>query len=1092
MVTFEAEIGALDFAEIDAALARARAAIEQAQQLSLGDLNPAALLGDLGTAIEAVGEVRLDAATVNELGGQALATLGTLVTLPDFAGLDDVVDGLERLAEQLAVPAAVFSGSGDGTAVLDRVFAALSGSLDLETLLHEITDRAVRALEVTMPTEFAEPMRALSALAGEPKPAELLDILGTIFAGLDIAAVGRLVGAAEGAIALVVGAGDAGPLRAAVDAVHLRLDGAYRLMAAPDVDVSALVAAIDDVGAAVDLVGSALPRFAAGLGADLRTAANAVSVLDLTGSLDGIVANLPLPGEDIPRELVASLDGMAAHLEQISGPAVTAAMAAMKDEVLAAAGLDQLADLLSGMDAVFAEAGAQLDRLPVRQLRDDAVAALVGCQQEVLSFDGFSFLDEAVAPIRDLETKIRTLDTRTVTDAVNAVVDQLNGLLADADVTPVRDAVGAVVGPLGDIVERLVPFVKQVADQLGKVVDQLTGIDFDAAGTATLDLLHGIRAQVADAVGGGDVPEPVKAVVAGAAAVLREMDVSAKLTAPFGGAVKLIDVGALVEPIQGTWHVAGDALAKATPAALIAELDPPFQDLVAALDGLSLQPLIDSVQRLFDDAVAELGRLDPRTLVAPLETRFQDLVRELTAALDPAPLFAPLRAAYQALHQLLDEIDVAATLHSVLGGLVDMPHQMSSRLGGRLQEGLSGAAPAQVAAADFRLGDVLRPLALFLGEVRVKLARLGGNALGPVLAELAAATRSLRELTDTATGFAVRLGDAVDTRLAWLSPTSGAGPLAQLRSDLESFQMAVQTLDVDAAARVRLTASAGAVQFDARVHLDAHVEATEQATQLRGTADSAALGRSLRLLGRALDEALPAELLTGHLDPTAATDAFLDAVFDRVDPSDLADQLDAIGARIEARFVALAEELANGLFALIAAVFNSIEPLMPNSVIKRLQDGIDGVLARFTALDPAPIEEEVRAVVHAAISLLAVHSPAALAAELGHVFEACLNRIRSLSPATLFAGADPFAPIKAQLETMKPSVILAPLVTETAEFTVALDAIASIDLTFAVGAVDELKQNFETVLEGVQREWNALLDELARISGGVSVSVSVG
>ncbi|WP_319453022.1 MULTISPECIES: hypothetical protein [unclassified Mycobacterium] len=1091
-MTFEAELNGLDFAEIDATLARARTAIEQAQQLSLGDLNPAALLGDLGIALEAAGQVRLDATSINQIGGQALSALGSLVTLPDLSGLEEVVEGLERLAEGLAVPAAVFSGSGDGKAVLDRVFRALSGSLDLETLLGEITDRAVGAFDVSIPDEFAGPMRALSALAGDPKPAELLEILGTVFTGLDIAAVGRLVGAAESALALVVGAGDAGPLQIAVDAVHLRLDAAYQLMAVPVVDVSALLKAIDEVGFAVDVVGTALPRFAAGLGTDLRTAGNLLSGLDLTGSLDGLVAALPLPGEDMPRELVASLDGMAQFLEQLDGAAVTAAIAAMKDELLAAAGLDQLADLLSGLDEVFAQAGAQLDRLPLRKLRDDAVAALVGCQQAVLSFDGFSFLDEAVAPIRDLETKIRTLDTSAVTDSVSTVVDQLNDLLADVDVTPVRDAVAAVIGPLGDIVERLVPFVEQVADQLKQVVDQLNGIDFDVAGTATLDLLHGIREQVADAVGGGDVPEPVKAVVAAAAAVLRELDLSAKLTAPFGDAVATIDVSALVAPLEGTWHVAGEALAKATPAALIAELDPPFADLVAALDGLSLAPLIDAVQRLFDDAVTELRALDPRTLVAPLEARFQDLVRELTAALDPAPLFAPVHAAYRALHELLDEIDVAATLHSVLGGLADMPHQMSSRLGGRLQEGLSGAAPAAVAAAGFQLGDVLRPLALFLGEVRVKLARLGAGVLGPVLAELAAATRGLRELTDTATGFAVRLGDAVDTRMAWLSPTSGSGPLAQLRTDLESFQMAMQTLDVSAGARVQLTASAGAVQFDARVHVDAHAEATEQASSLRGTADSAALGRSLRLLGRALDEALPAELVTGGLDPLAAIDAFLDAVFDRVDPSDLADQLDAIGARIEARFVALAAELANGLFLVVDAVFASIEPLMPASVIKRLQDGIDAVLARFTALDPTPIEDEVRAVVHAAISLLAVHSPAALAAELGYVFDACIARIAALSPATLFAGADPFAPVKAQLETMKPSDLLSPLVAETKQFTVALDTIASIDLTFAVGAVDELKLNFATVLDGVQREWNALLDELARISGGVSVSVSVG
>lgn len=1091
MVTFEAEINALDLTEIDVALARARAAIEEAQGVSL-NLNPSALLGDLGTAMNAVGGAGLDPAALNELGMQAIEALGGLIELPDLAGIEEIVGGFDKLTDRLSVLVAVFSGGGDGKDVLDRVFATLSGSLDLESLLAEITDRAVRAFEIAIPDEYAAPMRALSALAGNPEPAQLLDILGSVFTGLDIAAVADQVNAAERALKLVATAGDAGPLQAAVDTVGLRLDAAHRLMAAPDVDVAALLAAIKEIGAAVDHVAAVLPRFATGLVADLRTAANTLSDLDLVGSLDELIARLPLPGEDIPRQLVDSLEGMADFLEQIDGAAVTAALAAMKDELLAAAGLDQLTDLLSGMDKVFDDAGALLDQLPARQIRDDAVAALVAAQQKVLSFDGFSFLDDAIAPVRALDNKIRTLDLSAVTDAVDAVKQQLDALTADVDVNPVREAVDAVVDPLGDIVERLVPFVEGVAQQLSTLVDSLTAIDFDAAGAATLDVMHGIRSQVADAVGSGDVPEPVKVAVAAAAAVLRKMDVSVQLTKPFDESIELIDIAKLLEPIEGTWRVAGDALAKATPAALITELDPPFEKLLDALDKVGPQQLIDEVQRLFDDVVVQLRKLDPRALVVPLETRFQSLVAEATASLDPAPLFAPWRAAYRALTALLDKIDVTATLHSVLKGLGDMPHQLTTRLGDRLQAGVSGAVPAPVAADGFQLGDVLRPLALFAGEIRAKLSELGGAAVGPPLAGLASATRGLRSLTDPDGGFAALLGDAVDTRMAWLDPNSGSGPLAQLRTDLESFQMAVQAIEVDAAAHAQLTASAGEVQFDARVHIDTDGEAVVQAKLIRSTSDSATLGRSLRLLARALDAALPAELLTGALDPTTDTDAFLDAVFARVDPSGLADELDAIGGRIEARFGALAEELGNGLFLLIDSVFAGIEPLMPDSVINRLQGGIDRVADRFTVLDPGPIEEEVRDIVKAAISLLAVHSPAALAAELGTVFDSCVDRIQSLAPATLFAGADPFADAKTQLVAMKPSTILEPLVDKTKKFSVALDAITNIDLDFAVGAVGELKQKFHIVLDGVEREWNALLDELSRVSGGVSVNVSVG
>ncbi|MBT2500878.1 hypothetical protein J7E25_17425 [Agromyces sp. ISL-38] len=1088
MVTFVAEINGLDFTAIDAALGRARDAMQRARELSLGDLDPTALLGELGPAIGAAAEVQLDAAHLEQLGRQALDALAGLIDLPDLSGVEEVLDGFGELADRLATVAQVFGG-GDGD-VLDRIFGALSGSLDLDTLLREITDRASKVLGVTIPEEYRRPIESLAALARDPKPGELLDILGSVLTDLDLADVNRLVGSAGQVLKLVTDAGDDAPLEAAIAAVRVRLDAAYTLMEAPEIDVDQLLAAIDAVGAAVDGVAAVVRTFAAGLATDLRTAANALPALDLTAKIDGWLAALPLPGEDIPRTLVESLEGMAEFLEQVDGAAVTAAMAAMKDELIAASGLDRLADLLAGLDEVFDDAGGLLDRLPVRRLRDDAVAALVSAQQAVLSFDGFDFLDAGVAPIRELDAKIRGFDPSAVTDAIDGLVTQLNDLLADVDLGPVRAAVDAVIDPLGEIVDRLVPFVQQVADQLAEVVDELDGIDFEVAGTATLDLMHGIREQVADAVGGGDVPAPVAAAVAAAAAVLRELDLAAELDAPFERAAGSIDIGGLIGPIEEIWRVAGDALRKATPAALIAELDPPFDELLAALDALSLQPLIDALQDVFDGLIVQIGRADPRALVAPLEAAFQDVVRTLAATLDPAPIFAPLRAAYQALRDLLDRIDIEATLQGVLGGLADMPHQLTTRLGTQLQSGVSGAAgPIPAAAGSFELGDILRPLALFLGEVRSRLAAMPGGVLGPVLAELAGATRGLRALTDPETGFAVRLGDALDARLAWLDPNAGDGPLANLRTDLESFRMAVAGLQVSAQASARLTASAAGVQFDARVEVD-DAEVAPHAAGLRVASDSADLGRSLRLLARALDAALPTELLTGQLDPVAATDAFLDAVFDRIDPTDLADRLDAVGARIEVRFVALADELASGMFQLVDALFESIEPLMPATVIARLQAGIDRVLARFEALDPAPIEEEVRAVVRAAISLVAVHSPAALAAELGAVFDSCIAQVRAFSPATLFAGADPFAPIRAQLETLRPSVVLADLVPRTAQFTAALDTIGTIDLEFAVGVVADLRAAFEAVLDGVQREWNALLDELSEIS--VSASVSVG
>ena len=377
-----------------------------------------------------------------------------------------------------------------------------------------------------------------------------------------------------------------------------------------------------------------------------------------------------------------------------------------------------------------------------------------------------------MAPVRTLETKVREIDLSSITDAVQTAVDEINGIFADFPISDLRDAVDDVIEPLGEILDELTPVVQQIAEQLEGLVAELESIDFDGAAAETVDLLHGIRDQVSEAVNGGDVPEPVKVVVAGAAAILSEMDLAAELTSPFETAMVSIDVDALLAPIEGVWETAGSALRRATPQALIAELDPSFEQLLAKVDELSLQPLIASLGGVFDDLVATLEAIDPRRLVAPLEVEFQALLATLRAALDPAPLFAPLRDVYAELRKVADQIDIKAVIDKVLGGMLTMPGGISQAVGNQVASRVGpGEVVTPTAGGEFKFGDVLRPMAAFVAEIRSRLKQLAADVIGAGLAELAAATRGLRALADPLTGFTVQLADALDARLRWLDPT---------------------------------------------------------------------------------------------------------------------------------------------------------------------------------------------------------------------------------------------------------------------------------------------------------------------------------
>lgn len=1102
MADFVVRLNALDFAQIDESLGQVRVAIDAAKELSVAGLDPSVLLGDLGTVIHAVQTLEADPAALAQLARAAVEALGDLIELPDLGDLDGLVSGVAEIVELISrLATALSAGDVEGPGLIDRILTTVGGSPGLSSLLADVTARAAGALQVEVPDQLAAPLRALARLGagGAIDGRQLTELLATVVVGLDVAEMLTLTVSARGAINVVASAGDAGGVEAAIAAVHARIAACYdvlRVGGAVSIDANAVLAAIDEVGVALDLLGSVeLPQLIDGMATDLRTAENTLAELDVSGAVERLLADLPLPGEDIPRIMVDSLRDVADFFDAMTAEAMTAALAAAQAELSAALHQGPLVELLDGIDDAFESLGREVERLPLGSLRDTLVSALVDAQRRILAFDGFNFLDQIVAPVRTLEAKVREIDLSSITDAVQAAVDHVNAIFADFPIGDLRDAVDGVIEPLGEILDELTPVVQQIAEQLEALVGELQSIDFDAAAAQTVDQLHGIRDQVNEAVSGGDVPEPVKVVVGGAAAILSQMDLAAELTSPFETAMVSIDVEALLAPVEGVWESAGSALRRATPQALIAELDPSFEQLLAKVDELSLEPLIASIGGVFEDLVGTLEAIDPRRIVAPLEREFQALLATLRATLDPAPLFAPLRDAYAELRGVADQIDIEAVIDGVLGGMLEMPGGLSQAVGNQLasQAGAGGAVPP-TPGGEFKFGDVLRPMAAFVAEIRSRLKQLAGEVIGAALADLAGATRALRALADPLTGFSVQLADALEARLRWLDPRAGDGPLAELRSELESLGAAVAQVQVEAGAQAQLTTAAGSVQFDARVHIDVQATAQVQvhAERVREGADSPGLGRSIRLLANSLDAALPAALVTEGLDPTADVDAFLDAVFARIDPAPMADELDAYGVRIQGRLVALADELTLGLYRLWNELFAGIEPLLPTGVVGRVQAGLGGLTAKLDVLDPAAIESEARAVIEDAISLLGVHSPAALAAELGAVFDAAIERVRELDPAQLLGDLDPFGDLKAQLAELRPSLVLAPLVDRAASFTAALETIAAIDLSFVGEIVAQIKVAFGVVLEGIEREWNALLEELSSISGGVSVSVEQG
>ncbi len=1099
MPTIVEQLGALDFTAIDDALGRVRISVDVDTGLDPAALDVGTLLGDLGTAIAVVEDLEADPDAIVRLATTALAELGDLVALPDVGELDDVVTAIATLVALVEEAVAILAD--DGGDLVDRLLTQVGQTLDLSTLVDDVVGRVADGFGFQVPAPLEAAFDRLAALgAGVTDPRALAELLLDTFATLDLDALDALAGGLDTAVGIVVAAGDHGPVALLLAEIDVELDLAVAAGGRAAVDVAALdelVAAVARLSVLLDrLVDTTLPHYVDGVTTDLRTARNQLVELDVGGRLEGLLASLPRPGVDPLALLVGPLRDIATRLDDVTASSVAAAIEVAREELLSLTEAGPLGELLTGIEDLQARLVAQVRGLPLEQVRDTVVVALRDLQGEILRFEGFAFLDDLVAPIRELVPLLDGLDTSTLTDAVQGLVDLVEGVFDDFPIEDLRDAIDVVVDPLGAILAEAEPLIEGITTQLEALVAELDGIDFDAAGAQVLEALAEIREQVQGALDTDSVPDALKAVIAGAASVLREMDLAVELSTPFDDAVATIDVDAVLEPVTALWDELGAALERATPEALVAELDPPFDELLDGLDDISLAPLTDALSDLFDQLLGTLRSVDPRVLVAPLEGVFQDLLDTVRATVDPAPLFAPLQQAWAAVHDAVAAIDLEAAMGELLGGIAGTPGMLTGAVEQELASRSDGSGPPiPVAAAEaFRFGDILRPFAALVAEIRGRLHGLADGLVGEALGQVADVTRSLRGLLAPATSAAVGIADGIDARRGWFDAAVADGPLAGTAARLAGLQAMLDDLDLDAAGRARLDASLGPVRLEARVELDVAVTAPAR-TEMARTAEAGApsgLGRSMRLLARALDDLLPAPLLDDTLDPRAGVTVFVDALVDAVDPAPLVAELDDIGDRIQAKLATFVDELSVGLLSLWNELFAGLSPLMPGSVAARLQAVLDAVVAELAVLDPTPIEDEARATIDAAIGLLDLHSPAAVAAELGLVVDAALALVEDLDPGELLGDLDPFAGLRTDLEVLRPSTVLAPLVDRTASITAALEAVAALDLDIAGELVVEVKAAFSAVLDGVEREWEALLDELSAIGGGASVSVSIG
>lgn len=1079
----------LDTSALDAQIAIA--VDPQGANLSFSITDPLDLLGDAGTLIRTIEDIAQGDVDLPEVIRQGFAAIGEIAPFADIPAIGEAMDVFAALKTRLQPlqdlmdldPAALVNG-------------ALEGFGGADAIVGQLTEQLSDMVAAEVPEAIAIPMRALRDLsAGAPaSPADVAAFFTRFLLGLDLAALRTPFDLLDAAQSQLASNAAEAELEARIAALTLSVDAAAEALLGRAPDLPVILSSLASARAEVDLLTTvALPGAIDRLTGDIA----AIDVASLADRLDAalapLLARVPVPPRGLADFFLPPLRMLSDGIDTLTSAMFTELLAGLELEIRALFAASDVARLRDDARTLLAGVVDFLNGLPLPALREQLTQALLQVEGQVATLADFSPVTQIGARMQEVAGAIEGIDTESVSRAVARLAGEIENVVAAFPIRQIKDELADLVARAEQLVADLPPLINGLKAQIDALADELTSIDLSGAGDVSVGMVSDLRADVKKALESADLPDALKIPLGLLAGAIREIELSAEIEKPLADIVAGVDVSAVLAPVQAAIDQAREALQKLSPTTLVAQLDQPFDAMLGQLQTVSPSVLVEQLSAGFEAAVGQIDRLNPVTLIQPLQDEFDALLATLRQAADPAPLLAPLRAAYAELQALLDAIDPTRLIGRVVAEVSKLPGLMTSAttdiVVGRLDAGAE--LPAGAAGAPIRFGDMVRPFAALVGEARSVVRGAAEDVLADGLELVGRPLALLAHAGEVAGGHLTELAAAIEARRALVDPTAPTGPMAELRQALARLARIEAGLAASGRSSVQLNAAVLSIQFDAYVTVSfpARQRLEQAAAGMSQGLQTAGISRSLHALGQVLADFVPASLILPETE--AAVLARIDALFDAIDPTPIADEMDAIGAAIEAKLQSFAADIAKSLFKVWNTIFEEMLPVLPQGMIGALTGVMDAIRAQLAALDPAGLEAELDELLDAVVETLQAYSPAAFAATLSTTFEAVKSKLSELDPAALLGNLDPLAEAIDALEQLRPSVVLEPLKNAAENVDAALVALLDFDPAEIIAeAIANLKAQIELVLQRIEVELDGLLADVGA-SGGASASVSL-
>lgn len=1091
-----ADLLAIDTARLDAKIGTTRGSGSFAISLRID--SPLDLLGGAGEAIRSIETIANDP---GDLPASMVAGLGKIAALVPFGNIPELAHAtsvLSELRDRLA-PLRELSELNP-RAMLNRV---LSESGGLDGLFDNLTGQISSALTGELPAALEIPLAALRDLSGgKPQSGEqVASFFARFLLGLDLDTIREPWAILDGLRVQISGGAEATALEARLHALRIKVDAAGEALLGRAPDMLAILTELRPIRAEIDLLtGSVLPEALTALTLDLT----AIRPADLTARLDGalapLIAQVPVPPKGLADFILPPLRALGDGIDDLTAAALDQFFTETEAKIRATFAASEVSRLRDETRNLLAGVVGFLDTLPLAALRNRLTQALLGLEGKIAELASFSPVADLGAKMLAVSDAIDGIDLSAVSDKI----DQLAGVMRDAvDAFPIeeiRDELASLQASAADAVAQLPPLIEELRVTIAGFAEQIVNVDLSGASVQAVGVVRSARDALNQALDGADLPAAALAPLGLLAGEVRKIDLSTGISGELGKIVARIDLGPALGPVQEAIDRARDALAKLSPAALLETLDAEFDKVAGALATVSPDALVAQLSAGFREAAGQIDRIDPTTLIKPLQVAFDQAIDAARVAADPAPLLAPLTSLYREIEGILDLLDPIKLLGPVVGEVTKLPMRLSAATADAVNQKLGGEAGGPLIEAPlgkFKFGDIVRPLALLVGEARSVVRDASEDALTQGLALLSEPLALLVRGGRTAGGHLEAIAAELSSRRGLVDAAAG-GALGELRAALDRLARIEAGLAAGGRSSLQLNAAVVSVQLDTHVIVSfpGRERLAGAVAKLEDGLAAPELGASFRRLGNLAGSFFPEELaLPGAR--TAILD-LVDTLFDRIDPTPVADELDAIGAKLQAKFMSFAQDLARRLFRIWNTIFEELEPLMPQSIMSTLGEVTKVIRRQLSALDPVRLEAELKAVLDAVVATLEAFSPVAFAGTLTGTFDALKAKLNELDPATLLGDLDPLRAVIAEFEALRPTLVLAPLAAQAQAVDAALQGLLSFDpAAIVTGAIVRLEGEIELVVQDIEVELDGFLGDIETAGGGSgggseSISATVG